>query len=68
MGDAGDLTDRSQIDELMGHRAGSRGDREGSTIGRRYRHTTPEMRDRVLAVLEVRLAITLEVANRLLGA
>jgi integrase len=53
------------IDELMGHRAGSRGDRGGSSIGRRYRHTTPEMRDRVLAGLEIRLAITLEVANRL---
>jgi integrase len=55
------------IDELMGHAGGRRGVGEGSAIGRAYRHTTPEMRARVVAVLEARLAITLEVATRLLG-
>jgi Phage integrase family len=31
------------IDELMGHVAGRRGEREGSLIGTRYRHMTAEM-------------------------
>jgi integrase len=51
------------IDELMGHRAGSRAG-QGSTIGRRYRHTTPEMRARVISAIETRLAITLQIAEK----
>ena len=51
------------IDELMGHsntrRAGA-----GATIGRVYRDTTPEMTARVVAVLEKRLGVVLEVAQR----
>jgi hypothetical protein len=31
------------IDELMGHQAGRRGEREGSMIGTRYRHMTEAM-------------------------
>jgi integrase len=54
------------IDELMGHAGGRRGDGEGSAIGRAYRHTTPEMRARVVAALEARLGIMLDVAARLL--
>jgi integrase len=40
------------IDELMGHRAARTGDAEarGSAIGAVYRHLTPEMQARVLAV------------------
>jgi integrase len=59
------------IDELMGHARGRRsagdGGGEGSTIGRRYRHTTEEMRARIVAVVEARLALTLEVAGKSLG-
>jgi integrase len=50
------------IDELMGHAGGHRGGREGSAIGLRYRHTTPEMEARVVAAIEQRLAISLAVA------
>jgi integrase len=50
------------IDELMGHAGGHRGGREGSVIGLCYRHTTPEMEDRVVAAIEQRLAISLMVA------
>jgi integrase len=39
------------IDELMGHASGHRGGREGSAIGLRYRHTTPEMEARVVAAI-----------------
>jgi integrase len=50
------------IDELMGHRAGRAGGREGggSAIGVVYRHLTPEMRARVLAVVDECLAVSLE--------
>jgi integrase len=51
------------IDELMGHAGGHRGG-EGSAIGLRYRHTTPEMEARVVAAIEQRLAISLAVAAR----
>jgi integrase len=50
------------IDELMGHAGGHRGGREGSAIGLRYRHTTPEMEARVMAAIEQRLAISLAAA------
>lgn len=53
------------IDELMGHRAGGRGRAEGSAIGRHYRHTTPEMHARVVAAVEERLAVVLQVAEEL---
>jgi integrase len=49
------------IDELMGHAGGHRGG-EGSAIGLRYRHTTPEMEARVAAAIEQRLATSLAVA------
>ncbi len=56
------------IDELMGH-AGGRSSgghsREGSPIGLRYRHTTPEMEARVVAAIERRLALAFEVAAQL---
>jgi hypothetical protein len=46
----------------MGHRAGRAGGREGggSGIGAVYRHLTPEMRARVLAVVDECLAVSLE--------
>jgi integrase len=44
------------IDELMGHQAGCRGEREGSMIGTRYRHMTEAMQARVIAE---RLAVAL---------
>jgi integrase len=50
------------IDELMGHAGGHRGG-EGSAIGLRYRHTTPEMEVRVVTAIEQRLAMSLAVAN-----
>jgi hypothetical protein len=49
------------IDELTGH-AGSHRGGDGSAIGLRYRHTTPEMEARVVAAIERRLAISLAVA------
>jgi hypothetical protein len=52
------------IDELMGHTGGHRGGREGSAIGLRYRHTTPEMEARVVAAIERRLATSLAVATQ----
>jgi integrase len=56
------------IDELMGH-AGGRGGgsyaREGSAIGLRYRHTTPEMEARVVKAIEQRLAASFVVAAQL---
>jgi integrase len=59
------------IDELMGHASGRRtagnGGGEGSAIGRRYRHTTAEMRARMVAIVDARLAVTLEVAGKSLG-
>jgi hypothetical protein len=47
------------IDELMGHQAGRRGEREGSMIGTRYRHMTDAMQARVVAVIAERLAVAL---------
>ena len=49
------------IDELMGYTGSHRGG-EGSAIGLRYRHTTPEMEGRVVAAIEQRLATSLTVA------
>lgn len=57
------------IDELMGHksrRVGQSTAAAGAAIGRRYRHTTDEMRARVVAAIEARLDLTLEVAGKLL--
>ena len=51
------------IDELMGHAGGHRGG-QGSAIGLRYRHTTPEMEARVASAIDNRLAISLAVAAR----
>jgi integrase len=51
------------IDELMGHAGGHRGG-EGSAIGLRYRHTTPEMEARVVVAIEQRLATSLAVADQ----
>jgi hypothetical protein len=45
----------------MGHAGGHRGG-EGSAIGLRYRHTTPEMEARVMAAIEQRLATSLAIA------
>jgi hypothetical protein len=55
------------IDELMGH-AGGRTPEHGSRIGRVYRETTDEMRLRVVAAIDERLAIALNVAAQLLPA
>jgi integrase len=56
------------IDELMGHAGGRRGgaeqDGRGSVIGLRYRWTTPEMEERVMAAIELRLAVALEACER----
>jgi integrase len=52
------------IDELMGHAGGYRGG-EGSVIGLRYWHTTPEMEARVVAAIEQRLATSFAVAAQL---
>jgi integrase len=51
------------IDEVMGH-AGGRHPEQGSRMGRVYRETTPEMVRRVVAAIEVRLAVVLEVATQ----
>src|SRR6266542_4723954 len=55
------------IVELMGHQSGQTSRRSprdsGSRIGTRYRHTTPEMAARVVATIEGRLAIVLQVAT-----
>jgi hypothetical protein len=51
------------IDELMGHAGGRRPD-QGSRIGRIYRETTPEVVARVVAAIEARLALVLEVAEK----
>ena len=55
------------IDELMGHAGGRRSGGEGSAIGRAYRHTSPEMRARVVTALEPRLAVMLQVARSVRG-
>ena len=52
------------IDELMGHEASGRGGQQrGSAMGAHYRHTTPEMAARVVAAIEQRLTVVLEVAE-----
>lgn len=50
------------IDAYMGH-AGGRTPEHGSRIGRVYRETTDDMRQRVVAALEERLAIVLKIAE-----
>jgi hypothetical protein len=52
------------IDELMGHAGGRRGAADGSVIGVRYRHTTPEMEARAVAAIEQRLLAALAMAER----
>jgi len=53
------------IDEVMGHDNSSRARRLGaSRTGMGYRDTTPEMAARVVAAIETRLAVVLEVAAR----
>lgn len=47
------------IDELMGHQAGRRGEREGSMSGTRYRHMTEAMQARMVVVIAERLAVAL---------
>jgi integrase len=54
------------IDEVMGH-AGGRHPEQGSRMGRVYRETTPEMVTRVVAAIEVRLAVVLEAATQHIG-
>jgi integrase len=51
------------IDELMGHHAsgnGARAEQDGSPIGMRYRHLTPQMQARVLAVVDRCLTTALD--------
>jgi integrase len=60
----GGIPDRV-TDELMGHE-GRRAGRDGSAIGTRYRHTTPDMQARVIEVIEVKLDIALASAATLL--
>jgi integrase len=50
------------IDAYMGH-AGGRTPEHGSRIGRVYRETTDEMRLRMVAALEERLAVVLKIAE-----
>jgi integrase len=53
------------IDELMGHDNTHRARQDRvSRIGMGYRDTTPEMLERVVAAIESRLAVVLEVADR----
>ncbi|HEX6677847.1 MAG TPA: tyrosine-type recombinase/integrase, partial [Actinomycetes bacterium] len=56
------------IDELMGHAGGRRGAADGSAIGTRYRHTTPEMEARAVGAVEQRLDLALRVAKDQEGA
>jgi hypothetical protein len=55
------------IDEIMGHQSGQTSRRSprdsGSRIGTRYRHTTPEMAARVVAAIEERLTVVVDVAQ-----
>jgi integrase len=51
-------------DELMGHQAGRRGEREGSIISTRYRHMTEAMQVRVVEVIAQRLAVALAAVPR----
>jgi Phage integrase family len=43
------------IDELMGHRAGGRGQLDAATVGAHYRHTTPAMLGLVVETVEAYL-------------
>ena len=55
------------IDELMGHEAtGRSGQHQGSAMGARYRHTTPEMAVRVTDAIQQRLTVVLQVAGHTL--
>jgi integrase len=54
------------IDELMGHSGGRHSAGDGSAIGRMYRHTGPQMQERVAAALENRLAVALKIAEDLM--
>jgi hypothetical protein len=56
------------IDELMGHEASGRGQLRGSAMGAHYRHTTTEMAARVVDAIEQRLAVVLQVAERVVEA
>ena len=48
----------------MGHQRSRHGELEGgSRIGARYRHTTPEMADRIIHALDRRLTLALQVAE-----
>ena len=59
------LLDARVIDELLGHRASSRGHLGGSAIGAHYRHTTPEMAARVVDAIQQWLTVVvLGVAER----
>jgi hypothetical protein len=51
------------IDEVMGH-AGGRHPEHGSRMGRVYRETTPETITRVVAAIDSRHAVVLEVAEK----
>jgi len=52
------------IAELMGHERSRRGELEdGSRIGARYRHTTPEMAVRVAAAIQERLIVVVQIAE-----
>jgi hypothetical protein len=48
-----------------GHRGGGAPTHDGSSIGTRYRWTTPEMEARVVAAIEQRLAVSFTVAAHL---
>jgi hypothetical protein len=48
----------------MGHQASGRtGRHRGSAIGAHYRHTTPEMANRVVAAVKERLVVVLAMAQ-----
>jgi hypothetical protein len=51
------------IDELMGHHGGRRRDGDGSAIGLRYRHMTPAMQARIVAVIDSCLALAQRVLD-----
>jgi integrase len=57
------------IDELMGHEPSTRGTQHlGSAMGAHYRHTTPEMAARVIAVIQVRLTVVIHTAEETMKA
>ena len=57
------------IDELMGHEATGRGAQHlGSAMGAHYRHTTPEMAARVTAAIQLRLAVVVATAEKVVEA